>query len=147
MSKVFLDKISATAHIESVVGTTDFSNGQFLELGVLESDGESRAVKPANSEETAEVLLAHAPIDYGYPDFDLAKWKLEAGKIGRAYHLQKGDVIEVTTDLVADADKVTVGANLTIGENGLGFKAAAADARGIARLISKESQGLMAMFA
>lgn len=35
MAKVFLDKIKATAHIESVVAKEDLGNGQFLSLGVL----------------------------------------------------------------------------------------------------------------
>ena len=43
MSKVFLDKIPSTAHIESVIAAEPLKNGQFVELGVLsDEDFESR---------------------------------------------------------------------------------------------------------
>lgn len=47
MAKVFLDKIKATAHIESVVATENLPQGQFVTLGVLGDDGESRLVTKA----------------------------------------------------------------------------------------------------
>lgn len=140
MGKVFLDKIPATEHIEQVVAVgTDLANGQFLTLGVLNDDGESRIVTPATTEADADVFLADAPIDYGYPDWDLAKYKLKAGKIGRAFHLGKGDVISVTTDLVPD--NVAAGNKLTINPNGAGFVAAADGERGIALVIGVENHG------
>lgn len=139
MSKVFLDKIPSTEHIESVVATTDFGNGQFLSLGVLGADGESRVATAATGESDAEVFLADAPVSYDDPHFDLGKYVVKAGTTGRAYHLQKGDVISVTTDLVAAGAKA--GDALTVGDNGLGFKKAASG-RGIALLIGSESHGV-----
>lgn len=139
MAKVFLDKIPSTEHIESVVSETDkLPMGQWLALGKLGDDGESRVATPATGEADAEVFLADAPISYGDPHFDLGTYTLAAGKTGRAFHLQKGDVISVTTDLVADG--ATVGDALTIGDRGLGFKKAASG-RGVALLIGKENHG------
>lgn len=137
MSYVFLDKIPATEHIESVVANEDLANGQWLKLGVLGDDGESRAVTKAAAPEDAEVFLADAPLSYGDPHFDLATYKVKKGTTGRAFHLGKGDVISVTADLVTGA---TVGDELTIGDNGLGFKKATG--KGIAMLIGKETKQL-----
>lgn len=67
MAKVFLDKIKATAHIESVVAKEDLGNGQLLSLGVLGEDGESRVATPATDEASAEVFVADAPLSYGDP--------------------------------------------------------------------------------
>ena len=67
MAKVFLDKIKATAHIESVVAKEDLGNDQFLSLGVLGEDGESRVATPATDEASAEVFVADAPLSYGDP--------------------------------------------------------------------------------
>ena len=67
MAKVFLDKIKATAHIESVVAKEDLGNGQFLSLGVLGEDGESRVATPATDGASAVVFVADAPLSYGDP--------------------------------------------------------------------------------
>lgn len=138
MAKVFLDKIKSTAHIESVVASEDLENGQFLTLGVLGDDGESRVATKAADEASAEVFVADAPLSYGDPHFDLGTYKIKAGETGRAFHLEKGDVLSVTTDLVSGAK---VGDNLTIGKDGLGF-AKAAEGKGIAMLIGQEAHGI-----
>lgn len=137
MAKVFLDKIKATAHIESVVASEDLPQGQFVTLGVLGDDGESRVVTKATNEASADVFVAEAPISYGDPHFDLGSYKAKAGKAARAFHLEKGDVLSVTTDLVSGAQ---VGDSLTVGDNGLGFKKAASG-KGIAMLIGQEAHG------
>ncbi|MCC4466850.1 hypothetical protein [Limosilactobacillus reuteri] len=139
MAYVFLDKIPATAHIESVTADKDLANGQWLSLGLLNSDGESRVATVAKNETEAEVFLADEPLSYGDPHFDLASYKVKAGQTGRAYHLIKGDVVSVTTDLVTGAK---VGDNLTVGDNGLGFKKAT-EGKGIAMLIGKETKELV----
>ena len=137
MAKVFLDKIKATAHLESVVASADLPQGQFATLGVLGDDGESRVVTKATDEASADVFVAEAPISYGDPHFDLGGYKAKAGKTARAFHLEKGDVLSVTTDLVSGAK---VGDSLTVGDNGLGFKKAASG-KGIAMLIGQEAHG------
>ena len=137
MGKVFLDKIPAGEHIESVVSTDELQNGQFLSLGVLEEDGETRVATKATKAEDAEVFHVSAPISYDLPDFDIGKWTLKAGKQGRAYHLGKGDVISVTPDLVADQANVANGDLLTVGTDGLGFAKAGEGQKVIGKLIAK----------
>lgn len=143
MALVFLDKISANAHIESVVATKEIGYGQWLKLGVLAEDGEARVATAATSVDDADVLVALDPISYGLPEpyFKLADYKLPAGKLGRAYHMVKGDVISVTKDLVADADNVKDGDALTMGDNGVGFKKEASG-KGIAMVIGHEDHGI-----
>ena len=138
MALVFLDKIKATAHIESVVAKDELGAGQFGKLGVLGEDGESRVATKATDEASAEVFVAPEFISYGDPSFKLAEAKVKPGNTARAYHLEKGDVISVTTDLVSGAK---VGDNLTVGDNGLGFKKAT-DGNGVAMLIGQEAHGI-----
>lgn len=137
MSYVFLDKIPATEHIESVTANKELGNGTWLKLGVLNADGESRTATVATKAEDAEVFLADAPLSYGDPHFELGEYKLKAGATGRAYHLGKGDVISVTEDLVKGAQ---VGDELTVADDGTGFKKA--DGKGIAMLIGEEVKQL-----
>ena len=138
MAKVFLDKIKATAHIESVVAADPLGAGQFVKLGLLGEDGESRVATKATDEASAEVFVADAPLSYGDPHFDLGQYVVQPGKAARAYHLEKGDVISVTTDLVTGAK---VGDNLTVGDTGLGFKKATVG-KGVAMLIGQETHGI-----
>lgn len=137
MAKVFLDKIPATEHIETIVAGEPLGNGQWLSLGVLAEDGEAREATKATGEADAEVFLVDAPLSYDDPHFDLATYQVAKGRTGRAYHLGKGDVISVTEDLVSGAKK---GDALTIGINGLGFKKADSG-NGIAKVIGEEAHG------
>ncbi|WP_347284072.1 hypothetical protein [Lactobacillus taiwanensis] len=138
MTQVFLDKISKSAHIESVTCDKDIKNGQFLSLGVLSTTdgGEVRVATKANGNGTAEVILVDAPISYDDPHFDLAEYELRAGKAGRAYHLVKGDVISVTEDLLHGAE---VGEHVDVNDDGFGFKKATGE--GFAMVIGKENHG------
>ncbi len=138
MTQVFLDKISKSAHIESVTCAEDIKNGQFLSLGVLATaeGGEVREATKATNNDTAEVILVDAPISYDDPHFDLAEYELRAGKVGRAYHLIKGDVISVTEDLLHGAK---VGEFVDVNDDGFGFKKAAD--KGFAMVIGKENHG------
>jgi hypothetical protein len=104
MAYVRLDKISANAHIESIVATTDLVNGQFVALGALEADGEAFAVTPSG--DVAEQLVLHVSVPLTYEDrTNELDFVLKAGKVGRGYVLQTGDVISVTgvTDAVKGA--------------------------------------------
>lgn len=109
MAYVILDKISATAHVESIVSATDLLNGQFVELGALQSDGEARLVEAGADK--AKKLAFHVSngLVYGDRENEL-DFVLKAGKTGRAYVLQEGDIISIT---VADvANTPVVGANV-----------------------------------
>lgn len=135
MAEVILDKISATAHIDSVVATEDLKNGQWLTLGLLDADGERRLATKAAKEEEADVLLVTSFTKYD-PNTDFADYVTKKGQTGRGFHMVSGDVISVTKDLVAGAKK---GDGLTIGDDGLGFKKT--EGRGIAQIIGEENQG------
>ncbi|MBW3350598.1 hypothetical protein [Limosilactobacillus reuteri] len=135
MAEVILDKIAGT-HIEQVVATEDLKNGQWLTLGLLDTDGERRLATKAAKEEEADVFLATEFVKYD-PNADQSKFETKAGTTGRAYHMVSGDVVSVTKDLVAKGAKK--GDSLTIGENGLGFKKA--EGRGIAQIIGEENMG------
>ena len=104
MAEVILDKIKSTAHIDSVVAKEDLKNGQWLTLGLLDADGERRLAEKAKAEDTADVLLVTSFTRYD-PNTDFADYVTKAGQTGRAFHMEKGDVISVTKDLVAGAKK------------------------------------------
>lgn len=137
MAQVFLDRISATHHVESVVATEEISNGQFLKLGKLDADGERRLVTKATGNADANVFLVDAPVSYGDPHFDIAKYVLPVGATGRAYHKEEGAIVSVTKDLVGGGAKV--GDALDVASNGLGFTKASGN--GIAMLIGEENHG------
>lgn len=145
MAQVFLDRLSKAAHVESVVvQDSAIKNGQFLKLGVLDTDGERRVATKSTGDADAEVFLADAPVDYGYVNvdgttFDLDRYELVAGKTGRAIHVAKGEIISVSEDLVTG--EVKVGDELSVNDNGLGFKKATG--KGIALLIGQEAQGFV----
>lgn len=121
MAKVFTDKISAQAHIESIVSAVDVKDGQFVALGVLGSDGETRIATKSKGAADADVLVVNKPLDYGYIDFDAVADVNKAGKAARAYHLVKGDVLSFSKDAVVGAK---VGDKVTVGDGGYGFKLA-----------------------
>ena len=101
MAYVRLDKIKADAHIESVVSTTDLRQGQFVALGALQADGEAREATIAPATEHV-VMHCSVPLQYGNEREE--DFVLKAGKIGRAYVLEKGDIISVSEDLIDGAE-------------------------------------------
>lgn len=108
MSFVRLDKISATAHIETIVATQDLLNGQFLALGALQEDGEARLATPAG---TGDIVF-HASVPLQYESLAEDKdFKLPAGKAGRGYVLTRGDIVSILNDGLAEGDTVVSGAN------------------------------------
>lgn len=124
MAYVRLDKIKATAHIESVVHTENLKNGQFLDLGVLHEDLDGEAVKVTKTAEggAKEALLVSEFLNYeGRADFDYTAQVTKAGKAGRAYILEAGNMLSFSTDL---ATGVAVGDEVAVGADGLGIKKA-----------------------
>lgn len=107
---VRLDKIKATAHIESIVCDTELVNGQFLALGERQLDGE--ATKVTASGDVAEQLVLHAsvPLVYGERENEL-DFKLKAGKVGRGFVLETGDVISIPKKSLVKGDVVVPSAN------------------------------------
>lgn len=97
MAYVKLDRIKATAHLESIVATEDLVNGQFVALGALEVDGEARQVT-ASGDQTKELAIhVSNGLVYGDRENEL-DFVLNAGKVGRAFVLEQGDILSITFD-------------------------------------------------
>jgi hypothetical protein len=107
MAYVRLDKISATAHIESIIANEDLVNGQFVALGALQADGEARKATPSGDQSKKLAFHVSNGLVYDERKGEL-DFVLKAGKVGRAYVLVEGDIISITLDgITGDA---TVGA-------------------------------------
>ncbi|MBK1611781.1 hypothetical protein [Bacillus cereus] len=101
---VRLDKIKATAHLESVVASEDLQNGQFLELGALQADGEARLATPSG--DVTKGLVFHASVPLTYEDrTNELDFVLKAGKVGRAYVLETGNIISISESATGGAKK------------------------------------------
>lgn len=93
-----LDKIKATAHLVNFTFATDLEVGNVIALGALQSDGETyTAAAPADIVKDRLALHASVAIDYAEPDFE-QDFVLKAGKEGRAYIPEKGDIVTITDD-------------------------------------------------
>jgi hypothetical protein len=97
MAYIRLDKISANAHIESIVSTGDLVNGQFVALGVLQLDGEAFLATPSGDQEESLVLHVTVPLTYEDRTTEL-DFVLKAGKEGRGLVLVEGDVYSTTLE-------------------------------------------------
>lgn len=101
---VRLDKIKATAHIESIVSNVDLQNGQFLELGALQADGEARLATPSG--DVSKGLVFHASVPLTYEDrTNELDFVLKAGKEGRAYVFETGNIISISESAVSGGAK------------------------------------------
>lgn len=118
-----LDKIKASAHIETIVHKADLKNGQFVELGASSEGLGGEAVDITLTEEgkRPEAIVTTVHLDYGHPDYDETKQVTLAGKAGRAHIIEKGDMISFLVDM---AEGVEAGADVAVGANGLGIKVA-----------------------
>lgn len=94
MKYVRLDKIKATAHLESIIATEDLVNGQFLALGALQADGEARLATPSGDVTKQLVFHASVPLTYEERTNEL-DFVLKAGKVGRGYVLEAGDIVSI----------------------------------------------------
>lgn len=96
---VRLDKIKRNQHIESVVSNQDLENGQFLELGALQADGEARLGTPSG--DLTKELVFHASVPLTYADrTNELDFVLTAGKVGRSYVLETGNIVSISADAV-----------------------------------------------
>lgn len=116
MKYVRLDKVKATAHLESIVASTDLLNGQFLALGALQADGEARQATPSG--DVSKQLVFHASVPLTYEDrTNELDFVLKAGKVGRGYVLETGDIVSIdSTDLVAGDIVVPAPEGFVVGE-------------------------------
>lgn len=102
-----LDKIKATAHLESFTFNTDLENGRVVALGELQADGEAKtATAPADVAKDIFVLHASVPMAANEADME-EDFVLKAGEKGRGYIVEAGDIVTITNkELTA---KPTVG--------------------------------------
>lgn len=103
MAVTRLDKITG-GHLESIVHSADLTNGLFVQLGAL-VNGETElyevAVPQTDADLEKEFLLHATPEVMADPrQAGLKHFVVKAGDAGRAYHLVKGDVITLTSDLI-----------------------------------------------
>ena len=100
-------------------------NGYFLEIqgkaenGILgvDADYEAYKVVKANATTKRVDLLFHASVENQYDERKLKiDFELEAGRPGRGYMLQLGDVVTIPVALVTG--EVAVGKGLKLAENG-----------------------------
>ena len=95
-----LDKISGSAHIASFTLVTDLVNGAVVALGALNADGESYVGGAVANVATDRIVL-HASVELQYATGALEEdFVLKAGKKGRGYILQKGDIVTITDDQI-----------------------------------------------
>lgn len=104
MAVTRLDKI-AGIHLESVKHTANLLNGNVVQLGNLvagETELYEVKVPSTNAEVTDGVYLLHATpeLDADPRKKGLKHFVVEAGTAGRAYHVEVGDVVTITSDLI-----------------------------------------------
>lgn len=93
-----LDKIKATAHLESFTFATDLENGRVVAIGALQADGEAKtAAAPADVATDTFVLHASVPMDANEANLE-KEFVLKAGEKGRGYILEAGDIVTITND-------------------------------------------------
>lgn len=108
------------------VADESLENGYFLEikgkakneiLGV-EADYEAYKVVKANADTKRVNLLFHASVENQYDERKLKiDFELEAGRPGRGYMLQLGDVVTIPATIVGD-DMLEVGNELKLASDG-----------------------------
>jgi len=104
MAVTRLDKV-AGIHLESGKYSSDLLNGNVALLGALEA-GETElynmAVATTDEELTNDEFLFHATpeVDADPRNAGLKNFSVKAGEAGRFYHLQVGDIVTITDDLV-----------------------------------------------
>lgn len=117
MKYVRLDKIKATAHLESFVAATDLFNGQFLALGALQPDGEARQATPSGDVTKQLVFHASVPLTYEERTNEL-DFVLKAGKEGRGYVLEAGNIVSIDSKDLQAGDIVVPSADGWVAHTG-----------------------------
>ena len=134
-----LDKIPATAHIESVVSDSEeLVAGQFVDLGAVlnVAEGEEVNYTKAIAGKTFDALVAPVFLDSDADAFgDLLEKTVGIGKPARAFILQKGDVVSFNAE---NATGVEAGDDVKVGTNGLGVAKAAEGDTVIGKCIAVE---------
>lgn len=100
---VNLDKVQAgtVGNLESVQHDAELENGMFVVLGdLLDGEREVHEVEAVTDAEQELLLHASPEIRYSSLEQGLENFFLEAGRVGRAYHLTAGDTFTVTDNMI-----------------------------------------------
>lgn len=138
-----LDKIKATAHIVNFIYAEDLANGMVVALGDLQADGETyTAAKPTNVASDRIVLHASVPMGYEEPDLE-QDFVLKAGKEGRGYILEAGDIVTIVDDNFSGEEAPAKGDLVEPKNNDTKWAVVAdtASAKVVAKVIAKENIG------
>lgn len=129
-----LDKVGGQDHYESFVSDEAIENCQFVDLGTmdLEYGIEVSNVTKSVEGKRPDAVVTTVHLNYGHLDYDETEQFLEPGKIGRALHLAKGQILSFN---VENATSLVEGDLVTTGTNGKGLKKAEADDEVIGQVI------------
>ena len=106
MAIVNLDKV-AGQHLSSIIADEDLTNGLFGQLGdLVEGERETYEFLPVTDVADEVILHATPEVMYDPRKKGLKDFVLEAGTVGRGYHLERGDIITLTEDLFTDTPTV-----------------------------------------
>lgn len=136
-----LDKVKSTAHLVNFVFGTDLGNGTVVGLGALRADGEAYDAAAITDVATSRIVLhASVPMQYEADALESA-YVLKAGKVGRGYVPEQGDIVTITDDMITGT---TVVGQLVIPVNTatkLSASATSTTERVVGRVIAKETLG------
>lgn len=118
-----LDKVGGQDHYESFIAETPIVNGQWLNIGDNDLDFgiEVTKAEKAKAGKVADTLACTVHIDYGELNYDETAQELAVGKVGRALHTAKGQIVSFNAE---NAKGLKSGDLVTVGEDGLGVKKA-----------------------
>lgn len=91
---VRLDKVKGTAHLASIVCEEDLQAGSIVKLGALNADGETYKVSAPVDVTADDQLVVVLPVTLQYKEPSTeGEFILKEGEVGRAYILEKGDIL------------------------------------------------------
>jgi hypothetical protein len=102
---VRLDKVKAAYHgnLASIVHNADLDNGMVVQLGDL-ATGQREVFQVKVPDDTSvqeDAIWLHATPELTiWPGQTITDFYLPAGQFGRAYHLEAGDIVTITTDML-----------------------------------------------
>lgn len=139
MSMVNLNKLQAiyVGNIETVIHDAEMKNGYVVNLGDRVTDNQevfNVSVPTTATLGSEEILLVASPeVMYDEPH-NISDFKIEAGKLARAYHLTPGDVWTAHKDLI---DGTPIVGQYVIPQNGKMLLKPAADLTDGTRFVAK----------
>ncbi|HFI0463182.1 TPA: hypothetical protein ACGO1T_000526 [Streptococcus suis] len=137
---VRLDKVSSTAHYETIISSdSELIGGMLVNLGGL-LDGNREAVEftKATEDDTFEAIVVPVYLNYGSLDFNLTTQSIPAGKPARVLIPENGAIISINKELVSGDP--TKGDKVTVGASGKGFKKVESSEKAVGTVLGTEFQ-------